>query len=262
MDIVKAIIMGIVEGLTEFLPISSTGHMILVGHIIHFEGKSASVFEVVIQLGSMLAIAFLYWKRYVSLLNPATLKKDNKRFNIIHVFLGILPAGLVGVVFHDFIKTLFSPAYVLTFLILGAFLMIYADKKNKIITAETIDQLTYMQSFKIGLFQIFAVLPGFSRAGSTISGGLLVGANPKTAAEFSFLIALPVMIGATGLDLLKNIDIITGGNIPVFIVGFITAFIVAMLAVVSFLKLLERVSLSAFAYYRILLAVLFALFIL
>lgn len=261
-----AFIMGIVEGLTEYLPISSTGHLILTGHLLGFEGDRAKTFEVVIQLGSILAIVVLYWKRFFSLLDFKSLniKKNNRqRLNLLHVFLGILPAGIVGFVLHDFIKNvLFSTTVVLVALVVGAFLLIYADKKNTTVTANTLDQLSYKQALYIGLFQCLSVWPGFSRAGSTISGGLLVGASQKTAAEFSFILALPIMVGATGLDVLKNMDAITSGDITTFVIGFVTAFVVALFACIGFLKLLDKVRLSTFAYYRILLAIVFAFIIL
>ena len=256
--------MGIIEGLTEFLPVSSTGHLILAGHLFGFEGEKAKTFEVVIQLGSILAIAVLYRKKLFSLLNPKTLTdKTNKQLNLIHIFLGIIPAVIVGLLLHDFIKdVLFSPKAVLIGLVLGALLLIFADKKKTNITANTLDELSYKQALTIGLFQCLAVWPGFSRAGSTISGGLLFGANQKVAAEFSFILALPIMIGATGLDLIKSYDQLAGGDIPVFVIGFLTAFVVAMIAVVSFLKLLDKLKLSVFGYYRIALAIVFAFIIL
>jgi len=259
-----AFFMGIIEGLTEFLPVSSTGHLILAGHLFGFEGEKAKTFEVVIQLGSILAIAVLYRKKLFSLLNPKTLTdKTNKRLNLIHIFLGVFPAVIVGLLLHDFIKdVLFSPKAVLIGLVLGALLLIYADKKKTNITANTLDELSYKQALTIGLFQCLAVWPGFSRAGSTISGGLLFGANQKVAAEFSFILALPIMIGATGLDLIKSYNQLAGGDIPVFVIGFLTAFVVAMIAVVSFLKLLDKLKLSVFGYYRIALAVVFAFIIL
>lgn len=263
-DYIIAIIMGIVEGIAEFLPISSTGHLILVGHLVGFEGEKAATFEVVIQLGSMLAIAVLYWKRYLSMFHfKAVWDKENTTFNTLHMILGVLPAGLAGVLLHGFIKGyLFSPWVVVGSLVLGAFLMIYAEKKTTAITAQTLDDLSYKQALSIGLFQCLAVVPGFSRSGSTISGGLLVGASHKAAAEFSFLVALPIMVGATGLDLFKSWDFLSVGDIPMFVTGFVTAFIVAMFAVRTFLKVLEKIGLSVFAYYRIVLAVLFTLFVL
>ncbi|UPJ16842.1 undecaprenyl-diphosphate phosphatase UppP [Bacillus cereus] len=258
-DIIIAFILGIVEGLAEFLPISSTGHLILVGHLLDFEGERAKTFEIVIQLGAILAIAILYHKRLVSLCNIKPLLRKEKKFNAFHVF----PAVVAGLLLHDIIKTyLFQPYTVVIGLVAGAILMIFAEVKKKEATAYSLDDLTYRQALTIGLFQCLAVYPGFSRAGSTISGGLLAKVNYKTASEFSFLIALPVMVGATGLDLLKSSEYLSVDDIPMFAVGFITSFTVAMLAVVTFLKLLEKIGLKPFAYYRILLAILFTLFVL
>jgi undecaprenyl-diphosphatase len=159
---------------------------------------------------------------------------------------------------------LFADYIVVVTLTLGAILMIYAEKKKTTITANTVDELTYGQAFKIGLFQCLALLPGFSRSGSTISGGLLVGANHKTSAEFSFLVALPVMVGATGLDFVSSLKdhLIHSSDFSLFAIGFVTAFVVAMLVAVIFLKLISKIGLTAFAYYRILLSVLFTIFVL
>ena len=262
-DLIIAFILGIVEGLAEFLPISSTGHLILVGHLLGFEGERAKTFEIVIQLGAILAIAILYHKRLVSLCNIKPLLRKEKKFNALHVFLGVFPAVVVGLLLHDVIKTyLFQPYTVVIGLVAGAFLMIFAEVKKAEATAFSLDDLTYRQALTIGLFQCLAVYPGFSRAGSTISGGLLAKVNYKTASEFSFLIALPVMVGATGLDLLKSWKYLSVDDISMFAIGFITSFIVAMLAVVTFLKLLEKIGLKPFAHYRILLAILFTLFVL
>ncbi|WP_028987851.1 undecaprenyl-diphosphate phosphatase [Thermicanus aegyptius] len=247
-----ALIMGIVEGLTEYLPISSTGHLILVGSWLGFTGETAKIFEVFIQLGSILAIAVLYRHRFYSFLTLAQFQK--KGLNLLHIFLGILPAAVLGFVFYDWIKTLFSPYVVVFALLAGAILMIAAQLAKRKVTAESLDQLTYRQAFLIGLFQTLALWPGFSRAGATISGGLLLGASYKTAAEFSFLVAVPIMFGTTGFDLIKNLDVLHPQDFGVFAIGFVTAFVVAMLAVVTFLKVLNRLKLIPFAIYRILLA--------
>ncbi|MEH7097376.1 undecaprenyl-diphosphate phosphatase [Neobacillus vireti] len=257
-----AFILGIVEGLTEFLPVSSTGHLILVGHLLGFTGEKANTFEVIIQLGSMLAILVLYWKRYLSLLNFSTIGKPEKKLDVIHIILGVIPAALVGLVLHDFIKTqLFSPNVVVVSLIAGAILMIFAEKKHGTFTSNTVDDLSYKQALIIGLFQCLAVIPGFSRAGSTISGGLLARANHKTAAEFSFLVALPIMVGATGLDFVKSLPFLHSSDIPMFAIGFITAFVVALLVAIIFIKLIEKIGLTIFAYYRIVLSALFIIFV-
>lgn len=262
-EIIAAFILGIVEGLAEFLPISSTGHLILVGHLIGFEGEKAKTFDIVIQLGAILAITVLYRKRLGSLINIKPILNKEKKFNAIHIILGVLPAIVVGLILHDFIKTyLFSPKTVVIGLILGAILMIFAEKKKDQPHTHSLDDLTYRQALTIGLFQCLAVYPGFSRAGSTISGGLLVKANYKTASDFSFLIALPVMVGATGLDLLKSWNNLSVSDIPMFVVGFITSFVVALIAVVTFIKWLNKIGLIPFAYYRFVLALAFIIFIL
>lgn len=257
-----AFILGIVEGLTEYLPVSSTGHLILVGNLLGFKGEKANTFEVIIQLGSMLAILVLYWRRYLSLLNFSTIGKPVKKLDAIHIIIGVIPAAIVGLLLHDFIKNqLFSPNVVVASLVAGAILMIFAEKKHGEFVSNTVDELSYKQALLIGLFQCLAVIPGFSRAGSTISGGLLVGANHKTAAEFSFLVALPIMVGATGLDLIKSLHFLHASDIPMFAIGFITAFVVAMLVAVWFIKVLGKIGLSVFAYYRIVLAALFFVFV-
>ena len=254
-------LLGIVEGLTEFLPISSTGHLILAGHLLKFEGQTAKTFEVVIQLGSMLAILVLFWRRFLSLLNISTIGKPTKKLDLVHVLLGVIPAAVVGLLLHDIIKEkLFDEKVVVFSLIVGAFFMLYAEKKHRPST-ETLDDLTYKQALAIGLFQCLAVIPGFSRAGATISGGLLLRTNHKTAAEFSFLVALPIMVGATGLDLYKSWHFLTTADIPLFAIGFVTAFVVAYVVALSFIHVIEKIGLRYFAYYRIFLAILFALFV-
>ncbi|SFA52801.1 Undecaprenyl-diphosphatase [Parageobacillus thermantarcticus] len=235
------------EGLAEFLPISSTGHLILVGHLIGFEGERAKTFDIVIQLGAILAIIVLYRQRLVSLFNIKPILKKEKKFNAIHIILGVLPAIIAGLLLHDVIKTyLFSPKTVVIGLVAGAILMIFAEKRKAEPITHSLDDLTYRQALAIGLFQCLAVYPGFSRAGSTISGGLLVKTSYKTASDFSFLIALPVMVGATSLDLLKSWNYLSVSDIPIFAVGFITSFVVAMIAVVTFLKWLKKNRINPF----------------
>ena len=257
-----AFILGIVEGLTEYLPVSSTGHLILVGNLLGFTGQKANTFEVIIQLGSMLAILVLYFKKFLSLLNFSTIGKPEKKLDIVHIILGVIPAAIVGFLLHGFIKTvLFSPKVVVVSLIAGGILMIYAEKKHRPFTTTSVDELSYKQAFMIGLFQCLAVIPGFSRAGSTISGGLLVRADHKTSAEFSFLVALPIMVGATGLDFIKSMHFLHASDFPMFAIGFVTAFVVAMFVAVIFLKILGKIGLSVFAYYRFAVAILFTIFV-
>lgn len=263
-DWLIALIQGTVEGLTEFLPVSSTGHLILVGHLLGFEGEKAKTFEIIIQLGSILAVVVVFWKRLWSLLGIGE-KKAPGSLNLLHIILGMIPAGLLGFLFHDKIKeVLFGPLPVVMSLIVGGVLLLVADwfaKKRKV-NAETLDDLSYKQVFIIGLFQCLALWPGFSRSGSTISGGILAGASYQAAAEYSFILAVPMMVAASGLDLLKSWDYLSISDLPMFLIGFVTAFAVAMLAIVSFLKLLSKVGLKPFAYYRFVLAIIFYIYFL
>lgn len=258
-DYLIAFILGIVEGITEFLPISSTGHLILLGDFLQFSGDDSNVFEVVIQLGATLAIVILYFRRYLNLFSVSRFKTE---LNMVHLLLGMLPAGILGLLFHDFIKdVLFSSKTVVFALILGALLMIYADKKSKPPVTTTLNELTYKQALSIGLFQILALFPGFSRSGSTMSGGMLVRVDTKTAADFSFFIAAPMMFAASLLDIYKNWDALQQADLNVFIIGFVTSFIVALIAIPTFLKLLKQLPFSYFAYYRIVLAVICMFFL-
>lgn len=263
-DWLIGLIMGAVEGLTEFLPVSSTGHMILVGHLIGFEGDTAKTFEVVVQLGSISAVVVLFWKRLWSLVGIGRVnEKSGPSLNLLHIIIGMIPAGVLGFLFHDLIKeVLFGPGPVVIGLIAGGILMIVAEKFSKPSTAQTLDEITYKQAFTIGMFQCFSLWPGFSRSGSTMSGGLLARVSHKAAAEYTFILAVPMMLGAAGLDLIKSWDMLSAADIPLFVTGFITAFVVALIAMVSFLKLLERWKLTPFAYYRFVVALLFYFFVL
>ncbi|WP_270170533.1 undecaprenyl-diphosphate phosphatase [Paenibacillus sp. SYP-B4298] len=263
-DLIKAIILGIVEGLTEFLPVSSTGHMILTAHLLDFSGERAKTFEIVVQLGAVLAVLVLYWKRFAGFIMDV-LKLDlvHKRgINTVHLILAMLPAAVVGLLLHSAIKQyLFGPATVLIGLVIGGILMIVAERAKVQITAEDMDSISYKQALGIGLFQLLALWPGFSRSGSTISGGMLLGTSQKAAAEFTFIISVPVMFGATLLDLVKSREYLTTQDVPLFLIGLAAAFIVAMIAVVTFLNLIKRLKLSWFAVYRFALAAVFFIFV-
>lgn len=258
-EIIIAIILGIIEGLTEFLPVSSTGHLILAGHFLDFTGEKEKTFSIFIQLGAIMAVVVYYWKRVLSILKF----NFKEGLNVLHILFAMLPAVVVGLLLHELIKEyLFSPQTVIVALAAGGVLLIYAEKKNQRILTESLDELTYKQAFRIGLFQCLALFPGFSRAGATIAGGILSGANHKTAAEFSFLVAVPMMFAASGLDLAKSYEVISVSDIDMFMAGFFSAFVVALVAIMSFLKLLSKVKLTPFAYYRFALAAVVALFLL
>ncbi|EKY3230664.1 undecaprenyl-diphosphate phosphatase [Cronobacter malonaticus] len=266
-SLLVAAILGIVEGLTEFLPVSSTGHMIIVGHLLGFEGDTAKTFEVVIQLGSILAVVVMFWRRLFGLIgihfgHPPHEGLGKGRLSLIHILLGMVPAVVLGLVFHDFIKSLFNPINVMYALVVGGVLLIAAELlKPKEPKAPGLDDMTYRQAFFIGCFQCLALWPGFSRSGATISGGMLVGVSRYAASEFSFLLAVPMMMGATALDLYKSMSFLTMADLPMFAVGFVTAFVVALVAIKTFLHLIKRISFIPFAIYRfIVAAAVFAVF--
>lgn len=259
-DVIKAIILGIIEGLTEFLPVSSTGHLILAGDLLNFEGDAAITFKIVIQLGAVMAVLILYWKRYMEI-GSNLIKMDfsqSKGLNAIHMILAMLPALIVYLLLKDTIKNqLFGPTPVLIGLIAGGVLMIIAARSKRTKYVDTIDLISYKQAFGIGLFQCLALWPGFSRSGSTISGGLLLGTSQKAAADFTFIISVPVMFGATLLDLYDSRDLLSLDDLYLMLIGFITSFLVAMIAVVTFIRLIKRLRLEWFSLYRFVLAALF-----
>ncbi|WP_409345253.1 undecaprenyl-diphosphate phosphatase [Paenibacillus sp. MBLB4367] len=264
LEIWKSIIIGIVEGLTEFLPVSSTGHMILTGHLIGFTGEKADTFEVVIQLGAILSVVVLYWRRLLRLFgiqDAATKAKPGPKMNLLHIFLGILPAGLLGFVLHDYVKMLFMPETVLIGLVVGGIFMMVAEKIQPKVEAEDMDAITYKQSFFIGVAQLLSLWPGFSRSGSTIAAGMLAGTSRAAAADFTFIMAIPIMVGASGIDMLKNYKLLTSDDLLFFIVGFVVSFIVALLAVSTFIKLVGKLKLTYFSYYRFALAAIMLIFI-
>ena len=259
-SLLVAAILGVVEGLTEFLPVSSTGHMIIVGHLLGFEGDTAKTFEVVIQLGSILAVVVMFWRRLFGLIGIHFGKAPHEgtgkgRLTLGHILLGMIPAVVLGLIFHDTIKSLFNPINVMYALVVGGVLLIAAEcLKPKEPRAPGLDDMTYRQAFMIGCFQCLALWPGFSRSGATISGGMLMGVSRYAASEFSFLLAVPMMMGATVLDLYKSWHFLTAADIPMFAVGFITAFIVALIAIKTFLQLIKRISFIPFAIYRFIVA--------
>ena len=265
-DLLRAFILGVVEGLTEFAPVSSTGHMIIFDDLWlktdeFLGGPSANTFKIVIQLGSILAVVFVFWKRILSLIGLYKLEGETStNFNLLHVVMGILPAGIFGLLFEDFIdEHLFSIETVIIGLLVGAIFMIIADKFGpKKPSVNSLDEIGYGKAFKIGLIQCMSLWPGFSRSGSTISGGVLLGLNHKTAADFTFIMAVPIMMGASGLSLVKNWDAISMDHLSFYMVGFVTAFIFALISIKFFLKLISRIKLMPFAIYRILLAMVLA----
>lgn len=252
-----AVVVGIVEGLTEFLPVSSTGHMIIVGHLLGFDGHVADVFDIFVQLGAILSVIFIYKERFYRFFT-----KDgwnvNKGLSVWHIAAGIVPVMLVAFFLYKYIKEyLFSPFTVCIGLVLGALLLMLAEKLTKGKEAELVDdvdKITIRQALWVGVYQFLSLWPGFSRSGSTIAGGLLVGLSRQAAAHYTFLIAVPLMFVACIYDLLKNLSRLTPADLQVLGIGFVVSFVVAYWSVLWFLKFLHKYDLTSFAWYRIALA--------
>ena len=253
MDIIQAFIFGVVEGLTEFLPVSSTGHMILSAKLMGIDQNSfQKSFEIIIQLGSILAVVFAFKDKIFK--SPLLWKK---------LIVAFLPTAILGFTLYKTIKSLFAPSTVAYMLIIGGivFLIVEYFYKEKSHHIENVEKISYKQAFLIGLFQSIAMIPGTSRSGATIIGGLLIGLKRKAAAEFSFLLAVPTMFAATGYDILKNYQEFDISNIASLSVGFITAFIVALIIIKWFLNFIKKHSFISFGIYRIVIGIIFLFFI-
>lgn len=263
-DYMIAVILGIVEGFTEYLPVSSTGHMILVGDWLGFDGPRASVFEVFIQLGAILSVLIIYKEKFIRMLYQYRCWNLFRRENwfrtdtgltLAHVAAGIVPVMGIGYLAHHAIKTyLFSTGTVIIGLIIGGLFMLAAEKAHMKVRCKDVEKMTIVQAFLVGAFQMLALWPGFSRSGSTIAGGLFLGMSRKAAADFSFIIAVPVMIVACFYDLLKSLSYLSGNDLVMIAIGFVTAFVVAYVSVLWFLKFLNKSTLASFAYYRFVVA--------
>ncbi|RHA15756.1 undecaprenyl-diphosphate phosphatase [Megasphaera sp. AM44-1BH] len=263
-DYMIAVILGIVEGFTEYLPVSSTGHMILVGDWLGFDGPRASVFEVFIQLGAILSVLIIYKEKFIRMLYQYRCWNLFRRENwfrtdtgltLAHVAAGIVPVMGIGYLAHHAIKTyLFSAGTVIIGLIIGGLFMLAAEKAHMQVRCKDVEKMTIVQAFLVGAFQMLALWPGFSRSGSTIAGGLFLGMSRKAAADFSFIIAVPVMIVACFYDLLKSLSYLSSNDLIMIAIGFVTAFIVAYVSVLWFLKFLNKSTLASFAYYRFVVA--------
>ena len=249
--IVKAIIMGLVEGATEFLPISSTGHLIVAGEAIDFLSKEKrDVFEIVIQLGAILAVVWKYRAKFMHVtLNLAEKKSQQLVLNLLVAFL---PLALIGLAFHKQIKALlFNPQSVAIALIVGGFVMIWLENHLPKVHTEQADDLSLKQAIKVGFAQSLALIPGVSRAGATIMGGMMFGLSRTAATEFSFFLAVPVMVAATAYDMTKNWALFDAGDVPVMAAGFITAFVSALVAINVLVRYVSNHNFKPFAYYRI-----------
>ena len=249
--LIKAAILGIVEGLTEFLPISSTGHLIILGDLLGYNDETSKVFKIVIQLAAIFAICWDYRERLTKVVCGLSNDAPSQRF-VTLLFIGFLPAAVLGLTFHSAIKALlFNPITVATALIVGGFIILYVERRAYQPTINSIDEMRWQDALKVGFAQALAMIPGTSRSGATIMGGLIFGMSRKTAAEFSFFLAIPTMFAATAYDLYKNWTLLHLSDLPVFAVGFITSFIAAMWAVKTFMRFISNHTFVVFAWYRI-----------
>jgi undecaprenyl-diphosphatase len=266
-ELLSAIILGLIEGLTEFLPVSSTGHLILASSLMQLGGTAISTFEIFIQLGAILAVVVLYRQKFFSLFIPPKAapeklygqSRTNRHFaglwGLWLLFLTCLPACVLGLFAHKLIKTyLFTPVTVSLALLTGAILMLLLERFKKPPHYGNLDEITPKTALGIGLFQCLALWPGFSRSAATIMGGMILGADRKTAADYSFIAAVPIMFAATFFDLYKNFESLSSDYLLFFATGFFVAFISALLAIKLFINILGRLGLAPFAWYRLVLA--------
>jgi undecaprenyl-diphosphatase len=249
--LLKALILGIVEGLTEFLPISSTGHLILAGDLLDFNDDRGKLFEIVIQPGAILAVVWEYRERLLGVARGAFNDKAAQKF-ILNLFIAFLPLAILGLAFGKAIKaSLFNPITVATTFILGAFVILWAEKREHKIRVQTVDEMSPVDALKMGIAQAFALIPGTSRSGATIIGGLLFGLSRKAATEFSFFLAIPTLGAATVYQLYKERALLSVDDIGMWAVGFVSAFISAFLCVRWLLRFISSHDFTPFAWYRI-----------
>lgn len=252
-SIISALILGVVEGLTEFIPVSSTGHILLLGHFLGFE-NSGKTFEVLIQLGAILAILTLYFHRLLKIAKALPTSAQARRF-VAGVTLAFLPAAFAGVMLHSVIKNILfeSPMLICIMLILGGFILLWVDRKASLMTPKftNVEEYPIWLCFVIGIFQCLALVPGVSRSGATIAGSLLLGTDKRSAAEFTFFLAMPTMGGAFVYDLYKNKDLVTADDLLLVSIGFATAFVMAALVVKYLLDFVSKHGFAPFAYWRI-----------
>ncbi|MGR4867452.1 undecaprenyl-diphosphate phosphatase [Variovorax sp. LARHSF232] len=255
MDIVlllKAAVMGVVEGLTEFLPISSTGHLILAGSLLGFDDDKAKVFDIAIQTGAIFAVILVYWQKIHSTVVALPRQPRARRF-ALNVLIGFLPAVILGLLFGKAIQAhLFTPAVVAATFIVGGFVILWAEKRPPgSIRVENVDDMTPWDALKVGLVQCFAMIPGTSRSGATIIGGMLLGLSRKAATDFSFFLAIPTLIGAGVYSLYKERALLSMADLPLFGVGLVFSFISAWICVHWLLRYISTHNFIPFAWYRI-----------
>ena len=248
---VSVLILGVVEGLTEFLPISSTGHQIIVADLLDFGGERAMAFNIIIQLGAILAVVWEFRRKILDIVSGLPTQRRAQQFTL-NLLIGFLPAVVLGVLFADTIHHyLFNPVTVAVALVVGGVIMLWAERRDHLVYVDHVDDMRWTDALKVGFAQCLAMIPGTSRSGSTIIGGLLFGLSRKAATEFSFFLAMPTMVGAAVYSGYKYRDLFQASDFPVFTLGFVTAFVFAMIAVRGLLKFIASHSYAVFAWYRI-----------
>ncbi|MCO6430570.1 MAG: undecaprenyl-diphosphate phosphatase [Deltaproteobacteria bacterium] len=255
-----AVILGIIQGITEFIPVSSTGHLIIAGHSMGFTGAKANTFEIFIQGGTVLAVVMLYWRYFLGLFDFSSKQSFGAGFRgfsgIGKLAVAAFPVMAVGLVSHRYIKEyLFSPFTVSIGLIAGAIIMLVADRPRASSRRNTLDEITFLEAFLVGLAQVFALWPGVSRSGATIIGGLVAGFHRKVAAEFSFILAVPVLSAAVIYDLIKNLSLLGAEDLKFFALGFFVSCVFGILSIKVLLRILSTHTFMPFALYRIVLGV-------
>ncbi len=251
-DLLTAIILGIVEGITEFLPVSSTGHLVLATELLGFNAADWAVFNIAIQPGAILAIVVLYWRTFMAVLTGLLKREPNAIAFVRNLLVAFLPAAILGFAFNDRIELLLENAQVVAWaLIAGGVAILIVERLARTANVGGISGVSAGQSVRIGLVQCLAMIPGVSRSGATIMGAMALGIDRRTAAEFSFFLALPTLTGATVLQLVKHHDQITAGGLKLMGVGFVVSFLVALVVVKGFMALVTRHGFAPFAWYRI-----------
>ncbi|MBX3653393.1 MAG: undecaprenyl-diphosphate phosphatase [Ramlibacter sp.] len=250
--LVKAAVMGVVEGLTEFLPVSSTGHLILTGALLGFDDEKAKVFDIAIQTGAILAVIIVYWQKIRETLVALPTQRQAQRFSL-NVLIAFIPAVVLGLLFGKAIKAhLFTPLVVASTFILGGFIILWAERRQQTaVRVASVDEMSPLDALKVGLVQCLAMVPGTSRSGSTIIGGMLLGLSRKAATDFSFYLAIPTLIGAGVYSLYKERALLSAADVPLFAVGLVFSFISAWLCVRWLLRYISTHSFVPFAWYRI-----------
>lgn len=247
----QALILGVVEGLTEFLPVSSTGHQIIVADLLGFVGERAMAFNIIIQLGAILAVIWAYRQKILSVVCQLPREPQAQRFTL-NLLIAFIPAVIMGLLFSKQIHHyLFNPVTVAIALVIGGVIMLWAERRVHRVSADTVEQMSWQHALKVGCAQCLALVPGTSRSGATIIGGLLFGLSRKAATEFSFFLAMPTMVAASLYSAYEYWELFKPEDLPVFAVGFIASFIFAMLAVQALLKFIAKHSYAVFAWYRI-----------